>query len=149
MVPVIGLLLAAILASASPDSSNIVEVDIGHGYAGSESFAMSGDRVLHTQRVADASGEVSVRRSILHPNAKVWKRFWLRIDEANVWQWTFRYSDVSRGMQLEGARWSITLHHGAQSVESSGYNSAPNNFSDLQAALDRLVEESAVDASDP
>ena len=49
MVPVIGLLLAAILASASPDSSNIVEVDIGHGYGGSESFAMSGDRVMHTE----------------------------------------------------------------------------------------------------
>jgi hypothetical protein len=149
MVPVIGLLLAAILASASPDSSNIVEVDIGHGYGGSESFAMSGDRVIHTQRTADASGEVDVRRAILHPNAKVWKRFWLRIDEANVWQWTFRYSDVSRGQQMDGSRWRVELHHGEQSVEATGYNAAPKNFSDLQRALDQLVADSAVDASDP
>ena len=71
MLPMIGVLLVAFLASAPLDSSNIVEVDIGHGYAGSESFAMSGDRVIHTQHIADVSGEVDVHRAILHPNAKV------------------------------------------------------------------------------
>jgi hypothetical protein len=110
---------------------------------------MSGDRVIHTQRVADESGAVNVRHSILHPNAKVWSRFWARIDEANIWQWAYRYSAASRGLKVDGARWRIELHHGAQLVESTGYNSAPENFSNLQAALDQLVAESAVDASDP
>lgn len=90
-----------------------------------------------------------MHRAILHPNAKVWKRFWLRIDEANVWQWTIRYSDVSRRQQIDGVRWRVELHHGDQVVESTGYNAAPKNFSDLQRALDQLVAESAVDASDP
>ena len=134
---------------AHAQASDAIEVEIGHGYAGSESFAMSGDRVIHTQNIADASGEVNAHRSILHPNAKVWKRFWLRVDEANVWQWTFRYSDISRGQPMGGVRWRMELHHGEQSVVSTGYNSAPKNFGDLQAALDQLVAESAVDASDP
>lgn len=143
------LVLATNRARTSSTPSDIVEADIGHGYMDSQSFAMSGDRVIHTQRVADESGEVNVRRAILHPNAKVWSRFWSRIDEANIWQWAFRYSDVSRGQKMDGARWRIELHHGEQSVESTGYNSAPKNFSDLQDALDQLVAESAVDASDP
>jgi hypothetical protein len=131
------------------DSSNLIRVVIGHGYLGSESFATIGDRIIHTFRDVGAGGEVNERRTILIPNAGVWNRFWLRIDRANVWQWDFRYSELSHGQQMDGSRWHLALHHGTQRVESVGYNSAPKNFDDFQGALDELVAESAVDSSNP
>jgi hypothetical protein len=116
-------------------SDPLAELDAFIGGFTGESFRvyLDGDAV-HYERFGagyEPAEEVQIR-----PSAERWAAFAGAVDRIGVWSWERQYADDS---VMDGTGWSIRLADSIRRVESAGNNAAPAGFTDLCAAISRLV----------
>jgi hypothetical protein len=114
----------------------------GHAYTGSESVKWQHDKLVFLKRVASMKGDGLFNETVeqLTPTPEAWQHFLARVDSLGIWQWKSDYSDPKRSMP-DGDSWALTLNYGAKQLRSRGYNAVPANYSELRAAVYKLLED--------
>lgn len=70
------------------------------------------------------------------PTQSEWKKFWIRVEDLQVWKWKKDYSDPDT---CDGVQWSLKMKLKKKTLNTYGCNSYPESFDQFKNAISDLL----------